>query len=195
MHRKVLAIDPGDKHIGMFFLEIIKGKYGKPIYFHSMNTRDVNDYTFELIIKLWIESWFTFYPNDETTENILIVEKFLLYGKKAKAQTGSQMKTSQLIGAIKTWWETFNIQGKKIYVEQSASMAKSWNDIRLERLGFLDKKGNGLCIPKWTQKDCFSMCEPTSTRHSRDALRHAIYYLNQYVYDKKITARKFYLDK
>lgn len=206
---RLLAIDPGDRYVGIFFREIDDRQGYIRNKTHWSLTVDLQVFTPYQILS-FMEERFPVSPWNDWVRNILIVEKFMLYGKKARAQTGSQMKTSQLIGMLKQKWDYMwdikdnsdykeedyinNSKRYYIYKEQTASMAKQWPDERLENLGFLEKNFRNLTVPKayWNN---FHFAEERPTKHSKDALRHAIYFLNQNDYDKKITPDKLYMDK
>lgn len=94
----------------------------------------------------------------EVDPDILIIENFKLYAHKASAQIGSEFIPVQLIAIAKFWAE----KNKKPYHLQMASQAKGFvND---EKLKFKNLYYKGY-------------------KHSRDAMRHLIYFL-QFGYNK-----------
>lgn len=79
---RLIAIDPGDKHVGVAFFT------GQGCYLVQEMTPD------ELCDLMWV--WM-----DTASVDTLVVEKFQLYPDKAKEQSYGEMLTSQLIGRIK----------------------------------------------------------------------------------------------
>jgi hypothetical protein len=130
---KVLAIDPGDKHVGVASL---------------------NDGAFEWAVEMapaeLMERLLYSRPPD-----VLVVESYALDPARAKAQSGSAMRTPELIGAIKTLGE---IKGFRV-VEQQPSVRGV-----CERSPFWKR----ICLEKGVDK--------IKSKHARDALKHAIYF-------------------
>lgn len=85
-----------------------------------------------------------------TDINTVVIEKFTLYKHKAKQQSGSEMKTSQVIGIIKTYARNWGAE----VVEQPASIKP------------IAEKFSGLQASKGSHKNS----------HHKDAFNHAIYY-------------------
>ncbi len=82
----------------------------------------------------------------------VVMERFSLYGHKAKQQIGSTFPTVEVIGIIRFTCQQLGLR----VVEQSASQAKSFvSDDRLRAMQL------------WQ----------VNQRHSRDAIRHALYYI------------------
>jgi hypothetical protein len=96
------------------------------------------------------------------------IEDYLLYAHKADTQINSHMETCQLIGILKYFCAQHHIP----YRMQPASEVKlRWEDDVLIRKGIVVVKGRELV----TAKTGLSM-----TRHTMDALRHAVHYATFY---------------
>lgn len=93
--------------------------------------------------------------------DLILCESYHLFGQKAKAQTGSAMETSQLIGYMKMVAWKCDI----VWVFQHPDQKTPVNDERLVRAGVFMKKGN----------KHYCMDRPTNL-HMRDAIRHGVYY-------------------
>lgn len=94
--------------------------------------------------------------------NVIVCESYRLFGNKAKAQSGSQLGTPQLIGymMMEAWKRSIN------WVIQNPSDKARMNDAILEHMGVIEKKGN-----KWYCMD------RVTNLHMRDAIRHGQFYL------------------
>jgi hypothetical protein len=93
--------------------------------------------------------------------DILLVESYKLFEHKAQSQSWSTMDTPQMIGFIKMICYKFGIT----LVFQDPQQKQGVTDERLVKLGYFEKKGNRYYINGM----------PTII-HSRDAIRHGIYY-------------------
>lgn len=84
--------------------------------------------------------------------DLIVYERFSLYSHKAESLIHNEFYTVQLIGVIQLYCQLFNI----IPVIQTAAQAKSiWSDDKLKQ------------YPQYW----------TNSRHSRDATRHVLHYL------------------
>lgn len=98
--RRFIAIDPGDVHCGV-------------AYFEDQECRWATEYSPSGLLLL-LEDCRLGYglgPNERAVDlQGLVVERFQLYGDRMGAQVGSDMLTSQLIGALRLeadlagWW-------------------------------------------------------------------------------------------
>lgn len=86
---ELIAIDPGDKHVGVAFFATDEdgGWYCQDA--QQIEHDDFLDGLAEMILM------------DSQTPPIVVYEKFRLYADKAELQTGSEFLTSQMIGVIK----------------------------------------------------------------------------------------------
>lgn len=92
---KLLAVDPGDTHVGVAFFETDDpdpwtgegGEKWECIDAQEWKPMDFADAVAETLIAGEIET--------------LVIERFRLYGDKAQEQTGSEFETAQLIGILK----------------------------------------------------------------------------------------------
>lgn len=103
----------------------------------------------------------------------VVIEDYLLYATKAKAQINSRMETCQLIGILKhACWE------HKITPEmQPASLVMDrWSNKILVRKGYIVPKGRGFCLPGF---------DYYLSNHSIDAIRHAVHFATFYERKKK----------
>lgn len=91
---RMIAIDPGDVHVGVAFFET----WGHPDSDDGWECVDTQEITPEELEDALLE---TFLDGDV---DILVYEKFFLYEDKAMAQVGSEFRTSQLIGVIRYLW-------------------------------------------------------------------------------------------
>lgn len=89
---EIIAIDPGDHHVGVAFFARQSGGTGEKWYCQDAQQIDDPD-GFELMLAETLLGS----PHGMT----LVVEIFRLYEDKAQLQKGSQFRTSQMIGAIK----------------------------------------------------------------------------------------------
>lgn len=89
----VYAIDPGDEHVGWASWNGTNG-------FRHAQTYEVADEggAFPILQAIRVQLESTFHPPVQRT---LVVERFSLYADKALSQSGSTMKTAQMIGALK----------------------------------------------------------------------------------------------
>ena len=88
--QRLIAVDPGDVHVGVAFFES-----ATPSIDLSWECVDTQEMTPEEFEDALLE---TFLSGDI---DVLVVEKFRLYADKAAMQTGSEFRTSQLIGVAK----------------------------------------------------------------------------------------------
>lgn len=130
---KVLAVDPGDVHVGVASLD--DGKFEWAVEMKPA----------ELVERILYSK-----PPD-----VLVIESFALDPGRAAAQTGSPMRTAELIGAVKALAE---IKGFRV-VEQQPSV-------------------RGVCerSPFWKRLCKNKGVDKIKSRHARDALKHAIYF-------------------
>jgi len=167
----IIAIDPGDKNVGIITNFVPMQLSIQPNQSSQNFIESITD-KIELVVDLAIS----------LEQNVIvIIEDFKLYRNKAEAQSWSQLKTSQMIGAL-----MLSLGSKKIQIIlQQASQAKVWNDERLLRLGFIKKEGN---------KFYWNLNTPYDTKplkkHTRDAVRHLIYYTNKKYFEGFITPYK-----
>lgn len=167
-NKMVIGIDPGDRYVGL-----ASWCHGAP----SLRTIDRSELsgpeTLNEILG-YINACRTLYGEDK--EVVVVMEKFLNYNHKVQIKGYKENETSQLIGSIQALCQYSGYE----LIMQTASQAKSWNDERLTRLGVLRKLGNGLVVAN-------NYVDTKTSRHSRDAFRHIIYYLNKTLFDGCIT--------
>lgn len=82
---RLVAVDPGDEYVGIAEFQ------------GSNDAGWICQAAWELAANEFLCHWL---PIDHLID-VLVVEEFSLYANKALVQTGSTMKTSQMIGAIK----------------------------------------------------------------------------------------------
>lgn len=97
----VLAVDPGDEHVGMALGCRYFSSDGEQYTLHAPGWR-VYD-TAEMTPDAFV-SWFRQYKD---MIDILALEKFILFPQLAKEQTGSEMQTSKLIGWLE-WYVKYD---------------------------------------------------------------------------------------
>lgn len=119
----LLSIDPGDTHCGL-------AQFSAPGQIEHVEQIDVNvwevgpeeaaDYVARNLIN--------------RTLDVLVVERFRLYGDKAQQQVGSEMLTSELIGVLKylvrSANELYEAKGDRIPVELALQGADIQNPMR-----------------------------------------------------------------
>lgn len=86
---KLIAIDPGDAHVGVAFFDVNADGEWFCEDAQQIEHDDFIDGLAEMVI------------SDKMAPEYLIFERFRLYGDKAKLQTGSEFLTAQMIGVIK----------------------------------------------------------------------------------------------
>jgi len=102
------------------------------------------------------------------TPHIVVCESYRVYPWKAREQSFSNVPSAEIIGAIKDWCLSYDVQ----YIEQGAGKAKILNNRTIKALGLWDITKN--------------------YRHARDAARHLIvYYMEDNEQLKKIGAALF----
>lgn len=98
---------------------------------------------------------------------IVILEDYILYENRAENQINSQIETCRLLGLLQ-WYCWKN---KQEYILENASLVKTrWSDRILLEKGII-KATKGKYI------HCRSNYEMNN--HTRDALRHALYYISR----------------
>ena len=100
----------------------------------------------------------------------VVMEGFRLYETKKNEQVNSQFETPQLIGVIRHWCHTNNVNLKITY---AVEVKTRWTDDILERKGYIYKKGN---------RRYLTATDQLLNNHKTDALRHALHY---YRYGRK----------
>lgn len=145
--RGVLAIDPGDKHIGMAagraFAPLRDGKVPD-------GAEDELDVAFELG---YVDALFTLNTAiDAGWVDLLVVERFTLYEEAAPALVGSDLLTSQFIGAA-TWmvrrynrWLTEVDTGREpveLYLQPASLQETTKSVLRNYQIGRTSKPGQG----------------------------------------------------
>lgn len=127
-----LCMDPGDKHVGVCVMDLERGTF--PVQC-ELPPDAVADYMRNLKPK------------------IVVLESFRVYGHKSTVQTGSSMRTPQLIGIVK---QVAREEGIHL-VEQQPSVRRTAEASPWARRIKADK-------------------EKPKNRHIWDATLHAIYY-------------------
>jgi hypothetical protein len=125
----ILAVDPGDKHVGV------------ATWRNGVVSAD------EVDAEFWLKQFISII----NTLELVIIESFVLYPGKASAQSWSQMKTSEMIGAMK--WIAF--QAAVPVVMQGANIKK----------------------PTRAQCKARRIDVSNSSNHAQDAILHLHYYL------------------
>lgn len=141
--RFIIGIDPGDKHVG--FATWAGNSVDKPgggiRRAYELDASEALEH-----VELLLDEWIT-----DGIEPVIVVEEFVLYAWEAQSQSGSNMLTSQMIGAIKWMGERRNVT----VVEQKATIKKPTRS-QLKARG-IKQLGKGT--------------------HARDAELHLLYYL------------------
>lgn len=88
---RLLAVDPGDVHVGVAFFECV-GDPSVDENWECVDTLETDPVTFE-------DSLLETLSSGEV--DILVAEEFELYESRALAQTGSPMRTAQMLGVIR----------------------------------------------------------------------------------------------
>lgn len=145
----ITSIDPGDRYVGICVYNIDE----KKIFITQI---DLETTTKQSIID-YISGFLK--PNDK-----IIIENFINYNHKVQIKGYKPNPTSELIGVLEYWANGNNIE----VIKQNATSAKIWDNKRLIRLGLLNEVGN-----KYYIKNVFI------PKHTRDAYRHLIYYVNK----------------
>lgn len=148
---ELLAIDPGDAHVGVaFFNRNADGEW---------YCEDAQEWTPDEFEDAYVELVLT-----NPVPPIVVYERFRLYGDKSAEQTGSEFRTSQMIGVLKfvcrqrnnhvAVHEDAESQGKMTSCEQSGQRCADplnrpqrveifgyMADIKKPTIGILRKKG------------------------------------------------------
>ena len=105
---------------------------------------------------------------NQLTHTGIVMEDYVLYNTRAKAQVNSTLETPKLIGLLQWWF----YKNKIPYHMQLASAIKSrWTDELLAKKKIIIKHGNTFRQPGTLIN---------INHHSRDALRHAVHYATFY---------------
>lgn len=101
-HTKVIAVDPGDRWTGVaFFATDAEGKW------FCEDAQEFDPHDFEDALAQLI------FDRDGTPPPTVVIEKWRLYGDKAKQQTGSEFEACQHIGVIKYLVRANNAHAEK----------------------------------------------------------------------------------
>lgn len=100
---------------------------------------------------------------------IIIIEDYLLYASKAADQINSKMETPKLIGLLQ-WWCYKN--GVAYHMQPASLVKKRWSNDILHYKGYIKKEGKTYVIPH---------IKNDITRHSLDAVRHAVHYFTFHI--------------
>lgn len=166
MELNYIAIDPGDRHIGLVLYE--NGKIVL-VQFDSLENY-VN-------IKM-ITNFLDEYINKQKIYTV-IIENYINYNTKVSIKGYKKNDTSEVIGQLKQYFQMYWPNFKLVF--QNASSAKIWDNERLVRLGILEYKGNKFLLKNEVIK-----------KHTRDALRHLIHYMNKNDFNRQINKWKFF---
>lgn len=99
---------------------------------------------------------------------IVVIEDYLLYASKAADQINSKMETPKLIGVLQ-WW--CYIHQLAYWMQPASLVKKRWTNEILNYKGYIKKDGKTYIVPG---------VKGDITRHSLDAIRHAIHYATFY---------------
>lgn len=91
----LIAIDPGDVHVGVAFFETVNDEWREAEGDGEWECVDTQEFTPDEFVDALAETIF-----DNGIE-VLVYERFRLYGDKSREQIGSEFPTAQLIGVIK----------------------------------------------------------------------------------------------
>lgn len=151
---KILALDPS----GSF--KEGKGTTGFCKFINGTieNVYDLKAKGFETRVDYWKEHIEII---QHEKPEVVVCEDFVLYGHKAKQQTGSQMETSQLIGYIEMKCVELGIP----FVKQRATIKIRFSDDILVLKGYIQKGQNRYL---WNGQSV--------NLHIRDSIRHAVYF-------------------
>ncbi len=178
MQSLIISIDPGDRYVGIFI------RYPDHYDWYQLDTVEMcNEHTKpnDLLYR-YVRQAVLNYDELELKNNIIdkhkimIIEDYINYKHKETIKAGKTNNTSEMIGYLK---QLANDWGFEV-VMQRAVQAKSWDNQRLERLGILINNGN-----KHTFYDGNFIAH-----HTRDALRHFIYYTNKNYFGNAVSKAK-----
>lgn len=105
----LIAIDPGDEYVGVAFFETDEDPW-RESKDKSWSCVDAQEFSPDGFIDAFAESLL-----DGDSYDVVIYERFRLYGDKSAEQTGSEFLTSQLIGVIK-----YLVRARNEHVERHA---------------------------------------------------------------------------
>ncbi len=175
--RLIISIDPGDRYVGIF----VRYPFGyEVIQLDTIKNRPPDINTKNQLVELYLNSilnmYVTRFYDILHNQPILIVEDYVNYMHKSHIKGGKTNETSEMIGFLKEFAREHHME----LVMQRAVQAKAWTNERLERLGILTTKGNTM----------YFLTGEVIYRHTRDALRHFIYYTNKNYFDNAISKTK-----
>ena len=131
----IFAVDPGDKHVGIAEWNLNWGRY-------EMRSWEIDADK----APAWIDRRLT------SGVQTLVIEEFKLYKGKATAQAGSNMLTSEMIGALKWIASVYNVP---VVLQPAAIKVPTRAQCVARNLEWKDRRSN----------------------HASDARLHAFYYL------------------
>lgn len=166
-YKTILAIDPS----GNF--EEGKGTTGTCVFDCTNNcvqtTKDIHANKFNSKEEYWqahlnyIAQVHKVYP-----ELIVIIEDFTLDPRRAMQQSHSKMETPKVIGILQLYCQQNNIPYK---MQRAVEIKNRWADKILEFKQYIIKQNRMYYLPNTSK--------PIS-RHSKDAIRHAVHYATFY---------------
>ena len=132
---RIIAVDPGDKHVGIAEWDLSRGRY-------EMRSWEIDADK----ALAWIDRLLT------SGVQALVIEEFKLYKGKATAQAGSNMLTSEMIGALKWIASVYKVP---VVLQPAAIKVPTRAQCVARNLEWKDRRSN----------------------HASDARLHAFYYL------------------
>lgn len=163
-YNMILAIDPsgnfeeGKGTTGYIVLDPSKG-------IREQGTLRAKDY--DTNIEYWAAHSTLIYEVLMSYKNcVVVIEDFILYPHKAKAQSYSKLETCRLLGAIQVFCFS---KGIPLEFQRAVDVKTKWSDEKLIKKKLLrnkNKRNYIKCCGAWTSVPV----------HVRDAYRHALHY-------------------
>lgn len=192
---KMLAIDPGDRHVGLAFFQVKRGWESEVYDWTCTDTMEVTPRELE-------DSLLETLTDGEL--DIVVFERFLLDPTKLESQINSEMETSQLIGIIK-----YVVRMHNQHAQQHLEHGRKGDPWKSPLPCMLE---NGICYnrpERWLGREVKLVGQTPSIKkptrgilnakkiksraaankdklgHQKDAELHGFYYIHQGQFDKK----------
>lgn len=166
-YQHILAIDPS----GNF--EEGKGTTGSCLFDAKLNAvrcfRDIHASDFNTKETYWQEHLDYIKTLSELYHSfIVVIEDFTLDPRRALQQSHSKMETPKLIGILQLFCQQNSIPYK---MQRAVEVKNRWADPILEYKKYIVKKNRMYYLP---------LINTPISRHSKDAIRHAVHYATFY---------------
>ena len=112
----------------------------------------------------YFKHWNT-YTSTGKTSIALVVEDYLVYANKATAQTYSRMETPKLIGILQYFAYMYHVP---FFLQRAVDVKTRWSNEILIHKGIIAPAGKGFIVP--------DNPDVKPTRHTIDAIRHAVHF-------------------